>query len=522
MGTISLSLPSDGNTIDASDVNTPFNTISAVINGNLDDDNIITGANINGTKLLANSVPPTSYDVNARAGWNNGIITVMPTVTALGNRSYSLVHATTDLTGYLSPGMRLKLTRTVTAPTQCTSLNGTTQYYSKSSPAGMTFTDDFTVSAWVKLSSYASGVVMSRYSANGWLLRVDASGRLVIYGEGTGVAKSYTSYQSVPLNKWTHVAASLDMSASSGLTYIDGTLVPSFVTGAATVLVQAGTLTVGALGSAAEPFPGKIAQAAVFSAVLSAATIRSYMSQTLSGSETSLISAYSFNNSINDLNANANNLTPNGSAVATSTDSPFSVDSFGNTLGTTDYAIVTSSTFSTNTTLVVQVPEANAIPTTGGVSAMSYSQMKAPYGMPINKNKYKIWQIIRAQIVQASPTSGTWYNPNSQLTINAPVGAGTLRAYGDIYANRASGVNTTFLTIAATAGNTEDDRLYTSHGESSPTTDSTHKHIAEREIDISSATPYYVNFKTTGTSITTMIMRGDLSKALIEWELAYL
>ena len=39
MGTISVSLPSDGQTIDAADVNTPINTIVSEINGGLDTNN---------------------------------------------------------------------------------------------------------------------------------------------------------------------------------------------------------------------------------------------------------------------------------------------------------------------------------------------------------------------------------------------------------------------------------------------------------------------------------------------------
>lgn len=46
------------------------------------------------------------------------------TVTANGNRSYDLAFNSIDLTDTMSPGMRLKMTRTSTAPTQCTSLNG--------------------------------------------------------------------------------------------------------------------------------------------------------------------------------------------------------------------------------------------------------------------------------------------------------------------------------------------------------------------------------------------------------------
>lgn len=66
MGTISLTLPSDGQTIDAADVNTPFNTISTVINGNIDSNNIsaggITPANLvsgTGTSWAWQSWTPT-------------------------------------------------------------------------------------------------------------------------------------------------------------------------------------------------------------------------------------------------------------------------------------------------------------------------------------------------------------------------------------------------------------------------------------------------------------------------------
>lgn len=43
MGTISLTLPADGQTIDAADVNTPFNAIATAINGGIDSTNITDG-----------------------------------------------------------------------------------------------------------------------------------------------------------------------------------------------------------------------------------------------------------------------------------------------------------------------------------------------------------------------------------------------------------------------------------------------------------------------------------------------
>lgn len=58
MATISVSLPSDGQTIDASDYNTPITTIVNEINGALDNSNIAAAAAIAGTKLATAGVTP--------------------------------------------------------------------------------------------------------------------------------------------------------------------------------------------------------------------------------------------------------------------------------------------------------------------------------------------------------------------------------------------------------------------------------------------------------------------------------
>lgn len=63
MGTISVSLPSDGTVADVSDYNTPLNTIVNEFNGNIDNANIKSGAAISTTKLASD------------AGITNGMIT---------------------------------------------------------------------------------------------------------------------------------------------------------------------------------------------------------------------------------------------------------------------------------------------------------------------------------------------------------------------------------------------------------------------------------------------------------------
>ena len=83
------------------------------------------------------------------------------------------------------------------------------------------------------------------------------------------------SYQSIPLNKWVHISAQLDMSSftattTTSYTMIDGVDVPATVARAGTnptSLIQAGNLNIGAINAAAF-FPGKIAQVAVYNAKL--------------------------------------------------------------------------------------------------------------------------------------------------------------------------------------------------------------------------------------------------------------
>ena len=105
---------------------------------------------------VAGNVQAQSFTITGSGG-NQGWETGLPTpntVTYNGNRSYDLVFNSTDLTDTLSPGMRLRTTRTVTAPTQCTDLeSSSSQYWQDTSVSGITFTDDFVAGAWVKLES---------------------------------------------------------------------------------------------------------------------------------------------------------------------------------------------------------------------------------------------------------------------------------------------------------------------------------------------------------------------------------
>lgn len=443
------------------------------------------------------------------AGGDNGWSTGLPapnTVTYNGNRSYDLVFNSTDLTDTVSEGMRLRTTRTVSAPTQCADLeSGSSQYFSSASAglAGMTFTDDFTCMAWIKPESYGLMMIEARDNGtNGWAFYLNASGQLVIAGQTAGNDSS-TTYQSVPLGKWTHVAATLDSSGATSTMYIDGVLVPStYTNGAGTTITQGGDFYVGR-NNGGNYFDGKLAQVAVFSSVLSASTIRSYMSQGLAGTESTLVSAYSCNNSLLDLNTtNNNDLTANGGAAMTNVDSPF-----GNYLGgTLDYGIITKTAFSTNTTLTVQVPEGCTIPTSGGVSAVSYSTQSVPYGFPRAEGRWIVEYLQNADRLQNAPAGSTYYNLGGYLTV--PVGTFKVGFNGAYSVDRTVaadlGMNATLSTSASAIG----DLRLTGAAYGNSTLNLFTNIQRELTLTNSATAPYYLNVSYIGTAPTNLTVRG--------------
>lgn len=356
-------------------------------------------------------------------GWTN-MTEAVSSVTANGNRSYT-VEMASDVSDTLSEGMRLRTTRTVAAPNTAFSLDGSNDYYVKTSPSGMTFTDDFSVSAWVKLSSYptAAAGVISRYNGtNGWFFNIQSDGTVLCRGTNGSSAnyRGIQSYQSVPLNKWVHIAVQVDMSAhtntaTTSYIMLDGVNVPATPVQAGTnptALVQAGNLEIGSLNGGANPFAGYIDQVAIYSAKVTQATHLAAMNQGLTGSETSLISAYA-NGSTTDLSANGNNLTAQNGATTVAS-APWGNRGASTTL---DYGLVMAVS---TTNVTVQVPEGCTIPTSGGVSAVAYSTQANPYGFVSDKGRWEVSTIHKTEAKVANCTTAT--NIGS-VQIIVPIGA---------------------------------------------------------------------------------------------------
>jgi len=98
MATITVSLPSDGDTIDVVDYNTPITTIVNEFNGGISNDNISATAGISGTKLGAGTSGVGNDNLNTTAGDVGGSwLAWTPTFTGFTKGSATIVSRYTKI-----------------------------------------------------------------------------------------------------------------------------------------------------------------------------------------------------------------------------------------------------------------------------------------------------------------------------------------------------------------------------------------------------------------------------------------
>jgi hypothetical protein len=499
----------------ASDHNTQGSLLAAVLNGGIDNANIASNAAIDGSKIADASITSSKFIAGAE-GW----LPISATLTVSsgynkGNKEHDLT-SSADLTSTISPGMRLKLTRGTTPPTQCTDLeSSSSQYASKTSPSGVSFTDDFTGEAWIKLESYTGVVqaIVSRYNGtSGWDFEINGSGQVAIAGFNAGAAnfRGLNSIQSVPVGTWVHVAATLDMSGSTGTIYINGASVAtSFFTGGTspTALIQAGDLEIGARNGSTAPFDGKVADVRMWSTIRTATQIRDNMNQQLVGNESGLVAYYKLNGNFNDSTANANNMTGQNSAVATNANNP---------MNSTEYAIVTKVTASTVTVFTgtdYNIPNMT-------LSTPYYSSHYVPFGFPANQGKWAVTTLLVANCTTSSATSGTWVNAfTTGATLSLPTGEWTTGYQITGLAQRSTdglaGTNFTLATTTAAETDTELTTTIENRGVASSTVTIMAAVNKSKPASVTSQTSLYLNYRavTTGQTVTGVFNTdGGLSK----------
>ena len=401
---------------------TPYDTLTAAELDNLVEniEALADGTGLNDAVITQDKL---ATGADFATGWNVNALPAVTAVTNNGNRSYTLTHAS-SVASLVSEGMRRRFQRTVAANTYMGGLfNGSSHYFTKTSPSGTlgTVTNNFTIEAYVQPTSYATGFITGRLdatTANGFILRMESDGRagVQVFNAGSGNFRAIATYQSLPLNKKTHVTAS--WTSGTVVIYFDGVSVPvaAAVTGgtAPTTAGTGGDFSIGRAGAYANYyFPGYISNVAVYDAVLSPATIREHAKGKLLGNEPNCIGAWSLDNTANDQSAAGNNLTATG-GVGFSNVSPFGNNGKSSTL---EYGL-TMSVSSDGLTEVVQVPEGCALPT--AITSQDYSRQGNPFGWVSDKGRWYIKSITKTYINTAFGGTNQWAGSN--FTLNSVVG----------------------------------------------------------------------------------------------------
>lgn len=412
-----------------------------------------------------------------------------------GNKEFT-VTTPNDLTGTLNAGMKLKLSRSVTPPTQCMSFtSSSSQYATKSSPAGLTFTSAFTCEAWVKVSSRTGQqqMIVNMYnsagSTGGWYFRLTSTLNVEV---GYGTTSSFTNFvsaASLPLGRWVHIAGVVSSTSSkTGAVYIDGLLTPSTstVTAATSLTQSAVDLRVGAASSTPTNtyFSGELSEVRVWSVAQSTSSIQNKMTINAVGSETNLVALFEGNGNFNDSTSNANNLTQSGGASAAQNDNPFN---------STEYAVITNVSYSNPTTTVTLFTGGNGNIPNQTLNNPYYSVVKSPFGFPSAYNQWSVVIHNGANTLVNPGGTATFINDKS-LAISVPIGMWRLRFEGFLsQSNGSSGVYAPYggLSTAPTSSS-DPDFIGGFVGRPGSTGGSQGEVVREKNISLTSDTIYYV------------------------------
>lgn len=462
---------------------------------------------------------------DALNGWNplTGTFSVA-TGYNKGNKEY-VIDTTVDQTSILSPGMKFKINRSTTPPTQqgdFESSSSQSASRTSASVSGIVFTDDYSLEACIKLESYpganAMSIVARGTTTNGFFLDIGLAGQVRIYGYNGGVYEGYESSCSVPTGEPVHIAATLDLSGNASTIYINGASVPIRVIaagGSISAITQAGDLYIGRGPAGTEFFDGNISDVRIWNTIRTATQIRDNMNQQLTGSESGLVAYFKLDGNFNDSTSNANHLTPNNGASATAS---------GNYMNSTEYGIITKVT---STQITVFTGTDYNIPN-GAMVNPFYSTQAVPAGFPAAKNKWQVKFIIRNSHVQNSPINNTWYNlttisgTSGGQVISVPTGE-FICGYDISHQCGQADTDSDVFSTLSTANNTESDRDMTTwtYVAAAATSSGGIGHGAKSKLfNMAAQTPLYLNQKTTANS-TNINVRGDVAGCLIFAQCAY-
>jgi hypothetical protein len=363
-------------------------------------------------------------------GWRKGLPAVS-SVTYILNGGQTMTFAS-DVSGILQPGMRIRTTRSVRAPSQLPAFNGSTQYLVKTSPTGLlgSITNNITIMGWVLPTNYQDSILAARLDAavaNGFRFQLDGTGRLTFgYWNGAGNARIFSTYKAVNIFKRSHIALTFSSTGPAVKFYLNGEEIAGYQVSSTgtnpTTFGTGGDFALGRNGANSNFYwAGYFSDVNIYNAVLDINTIRNYMTYSPTGAEANCIGSWDLNNRLTDQSSVGNNLTAVG-GPAFETGTPYGDKARTATL---DYALVTAVSGSV---VNVQVPEGCIIPV-NGISEVAYSTEKTPYGWITDESRWAIYALFGMDLNTAGPVSNTWYS-TGPIVQYLPVGTWDVEFWG--------------------------------------------------------------------------------------------
>lgn len=423
-------------------------------------------------------------------------VTGTPALVSTNGQREFVVNVPGDQTAVIPLGAKARIPRTGTTPTQSAKFVASSlQYGTRASVTSLGITNKVLCEGWFYFDSYSANQVMaSQYNGtSGFRLDLDSAGkiRMIANNGGDSLYRLVTSYQTVPLKRWMHIAAVVDVSAfnlTNCRILIDGTPIPAQLVdvSAFTSFTPAGALQVGASNSSSTSvMDGYASNVRIWNVNRTDTQIRDNMNQQIPGTSTGLVASYLLNGSWNDTSGNNNHLTAVGGAVNNFASHPFNPIEFGVVTGKGAFA-------GGFTPVTIFTGQSNTIPNET-LGQFSYSTARSPYGFPSNRALWRVYTLIRTELAVATGGATNWLVPAAgTFGFRVPSGTWNVGYSVEFGVDRGGAGRTDVAFTLTTTANTETHpELTVANRGGSGNTFQTSTSNREQSIENTTATTFY-------------------------------
>lgn len=187
----------------------------------------------------------------------------------------------------------------------------------------------------------------------------------------------------------------------------------------------------------------------------------------------------------------------------------------------TQYFIITKVAYSDPDTTLTLYGGTDYDLSGGAITNLYYSTQKAPYGFPLDPDKWTVEVTDSTLRTQTNPEDSTWYNLGS-VSINIPIGVWDVSylviAKGYISTATAVGVKTTL----STANNNESNSHFTAQSLADSIKTFYTNNFRKDVLNLAAKSTYYLNTMSIAGSITNIENLNNSVPAIIRARCAYL